>query len=75
MMEAQVNKTPVHSTNIRSVGYDPGKNTLELEFHSGGVYQYSGVPETIYQGFMRAVSKGTYFHDHIKGRYPDRRVE
>jgi hypothetical protein len=47
---------------------------LEIEFHSGGVYQYSGVPETIYQGFMRAGSKGSCFHDHIKRRYANRQV-
>jgi len=69
-----MNRTPVSSSNIRSVGYDPASRTLELEFHSGGLYQYSGVPETIYQGFMRAASKGSYFHDHIKGRYPDRQM-
>lgn len=69
-----MNRTPVRSSNIRSVGYDPASGTLEVEFNSGGVYQYSGVAETIYQGFMRAASKGSYFHDHIKGRYPDRKV-
>ena len=69
-----MDRTPVHSSNIRSVGYDPAWRTLEVEFHSGGLYHYSGVPETVYHGFMRAASKGTYFHDHIKGRYPDSHV-
>lgn len=69
-----MDRTPVRSTNIRSVGYDPASRTLEVEFHSGGLYQYSDVPETIYHGFIRAASKGSYFHDHIKGRYPDRQV-
>lgn len=69
-----MNRNPVHSSNILSVGYDPASRTLEVEFHSGGVYQYSGVPETVYQGFMRAASKGSYFHDHIKERYHFRQV-
>jgi len=69
-----MNRAPVRSSNIRSVGYDPASRTLEVEFHSGGVYQYSGVPEITYQGFMRATSKGFYFHNHIKGQYPDRQV-
>jgi len=69
-----MNRTSVRSSNIRSVGYDPASLTLEVEFHSGSIYQYSGVPETIYQGFMRAASKGSYFHNHIKGRYPGRQV-
>jgi hypothetical protein len=69
-----MDRASVRSRNIRSVGYDPATRTLEVEFHSGGLYQYSGVPETIYQGFMRAASKGSYFHDHIKDRYPCRQV-
>ncbi len=73
-MEMTMQRHPVESSNIRSVGYDLDEGLLEVEFHSGGVYQYSGVPQAIYQGCMRAVSKGSYFHDHIKGRYPDRQV-
>ncbi|MDH7514679.1 MAG: KTSC domain-containing protein [Bacteroidota bacterium] len=69
-----MNRRPVRSSNIRSVGYDPASRTLEVEFNSGGVYQYSGVPETVYQDFMRAASKGSYFHNHIKGRYSNRQV-
>jgi hypothetical protein len=65
---------PVHSSNIRALGYEPETRTMEAEFHSGGVYRYSGVPETIYQGLMQAASKGSYFHDHIKDRYPCRQV-
>ena len=69
-----MDRSLVQSSNVRSVGYDAPCKTLEVEFHSGGLYQYSGVPETIYQGFMRAASKGSYFHDRITGRYPDRQV-
>ena len=65
-----VNRTPVHSSNIRPVGYEPGIRILEVEFHSGGVYQYIGVPENIHRSLMQAASKGAYFHDHIKDRYP-----
>lgn len=36
-------RQPVSSSNIRSIGYDSKSNTLEIEFHSGGVYQYFGV--------------------------------
>lgn len=69
-----VHRMPVHSSNIRSVGYNPASRMLEVEFHSGGIYQYSGVPENAHQGLMRAASKGAYFHDHIKDRYPCRQV-
>ncbi len=48
--------------------------TLEIEFHSGAIYQYSGVPESVYEGLMSSASKGSYFHAYIRGRYQDRRI-
>ena len=62
-------RQPVSSSNIRSIGYDSGSNTLEIKFHSGGVYQYFGVPESIYNALMHAPSHGSYFHRHIRDRY------
>jgi hypothetical protein len=59
-----MNRTPVSSSNLESVGYENG--TLEIRFHSGGTYQYSNVPEHVYQGLMGASSKGSYFDQHIK---------
>ena len=69
-----MDRQPVSSSNIRSVGYEVETQKLELEFHGGGGYRYSGVPEAIYQGLMRAASKGSYFHQNIKDRYPFIRV-
>lgn len=67
-------RTSVRSSNICSVGYDPASRTLEVEFHGGGIYQYSGVPKNIHLALMQAASKGAYFHDHIKERYLCRQV-
>lgn len=64
----------VRSSNLRSVGYDADSMTLEIEFHSGGIYQYFNVPSHIYEGLMRAGSHGTYFANYIKERYRFRRV-
>ena len=69
-----MDRQPVRSSNIRSVGYEEVARMLEVEFHSGGVYRYSGVPEMVYRCLMRAVSKGSYFHQHIKDQYPFVRV-
>ena len=65
-----MDRQPVRSSNICSVGYEVGSQMLEIEFHSGGIYQYSGVPEVIYRDLMRASSKGSYFHQNIKDLYP-----
>lgn len=53
------------STNIRSVGFaETGQSLgiLEVEFRSGGVYRYFGVPASIYAGLLAAKSKGGYLH-------------
>lgn len=62
-------RTPVTSSNIVSVGYEAETLTLEIEFKNGSVYQYSGVPSDEFDSFMNAGSKGTYFHARIK-HYP-----
>jgi hypothetical protein len=67
-------RQPVQSSNLKEVGYDAVARVLEIEFHSGGIYQYSNVPETIYLGLLGASSKGSYFHDNIKERYPYRKT-
>jgi len=69
-----MNRTPVSSTNINSIGYDSATQTLEISFHNGEVYQYSNVPEAIYTELMSAESKGRYFHIHIKHNYTYRRI-
>lgn len=64
-----MNRSPVSSSNIRSIGYNPNLGTLEVEFNSGGVYQYFDVPEHVYQGLMSASSKGEFLIEHIKYNY------
>lgn len=66
-----MNRIPVSSSNLRSVGYDTVTHTLEVEFHNGGLYQYSSVPESVYRGLMAASSHGSYLDAYIKkGGYP-----
>lgn len=67
-------RTSVRSSNLSSVGYDVRTATLEVAFHSGGVYQYAGVPLTTYEGLMAASSHGSYLARHIKNRFSYRRV-
>jgi hypothetical protein len=58
-------RTLVVSTYIKSVGYDASALTLEIEFHRGGLYQYFGVREEVYEGLLNTPWKGTYFRTFI----------
>ncbi|GGD85945.1 KTSC domain-containing protein [Microbacterium murale] len=64
----------VESSAIRSVGYDAGLATLEIEFTSGDVYRYHAVPPSVHRALMDAESKGRYFVAHIRDVYPTVRV-
>jgi hypothetical protein len=59
-------RTPVDSSAIASVGYDPATATLEIEFTNNLIYRYRRVPAHIHSGLMSADSCGQYFNTEIK---------
>jgi|GEM_PF-698480 len=61
-----IQRTPVTSSAIRSVGYDSARRILEIEFTGGSVYRYYEVPSDVYRGLMSAESHGKYFNRYIK---------
>lgn len=61
-------RQPVDSSNLKSVGYDPKTETLEVEFANGGVHSYAGVPATKHSALMKSPSPGSFFHVHIRGK-------
>lgn len=67
-------RLPVSSSHIASVGYDTNSQTLEIEFLSGAIYQYFGVPENVYESFLNAGSKGSFFHQNIRNIYSYSRI-
>lgn len=64
----------VSSSAISSVGYEPETRMLEVEFSSGAVYDYYGVPPKVYESLMAAPSKGRFVSQQIRGRYPSERL-
>lgn len=58
------------SSNIAAIGYQPASRQLRVQFKSGGLYQYSGVPQRTHKAFDGAPSKGKYFARNIRGEYP-----
>lgn len=64
---------PVASSLLKSVGYDPEKKELHVEFYKrgiqGGIYVYRGIPQKIYDAMMEDSSAGGYFIQNIKGKF------
>lgn len=71
-------RKPITSSNICSVGYDPHTDMLEIEFASGSLYRYSGVPADVYHAMLdverEGASVGTFFARFIKPRFACKRV-
>lgn len=64
-----MDRIPVDSSNIAEIGYDPDSATLEVLFNNESLYQYFDVPETVYEEFLAADSKGKYFNANIRNSY------
>ena len=58
-------RKPVRSSNIKSVGHDAKSGTLQVEFHSGQVWNYPA-DAAQHQAMIGAPSVGTYFHQNIR---------
>lgn len=71
---ASIQRIPVESASVASVGYAVDVRTLEVEFRSGAVYRYFDVPAEIYGGFVVARSKGAYFSSAVKGQFGYARI-
>jgi hypothetical protein len=72
---ASMQRKPVKSSSIVSVGYDVKAWTLEIEFTGGAVYRYHPVRGSVYAGLMRAPSKGRYVNNRIKPYFDCELVE
>ena len=65
----------VESSTLGSAGHDAPSAVLELQFRNGAIYQYFLVPSCVYRDLLEARSKGGYFNQNIRGRYPYQRVQ
>jgi hypothetical protein len=73
-----MDRIPVKSSSIASIGYDPDSETLEIEFLDSrifhldvniSVYQYFDVPQRVYEELISADSKGKYLAENINCVY------
>jgi hypothetical protein len=69
-----VERAPVTSSSVASVGYDATRFELEIEFRNGRVYRYLQVPAAAYRLLLQAPSIGEYVNTVIKPRFEARAV-
>jgi hypothetical protein len=65
----------VESSSIKTVAYDKDEEKLWLRFKSDALYEYTGVEQQVAKDLVKAESKGHFFHENIKNKYPYAKVE
>ncbi|MEM1078523.1 MAG: KTSC domain-containing protein [Pseudomonadota bacterium] len=57
----------VNSSAIHRIEWENG--TLSIWFLDSGRYDYFGVERGVFNSFLNAHSKGSFFNSHIRDRY------
>ncbi len=70
-----MNRQRVSSSSIRSIGYDPDNEILEIELRHGGIYQYFQVPTQEHESLISAESIGRYYAKVIRPAVRFRQVK
>jgi KTSC domain len=68
-------RVDLQSTSLNAATYQEQSAFLELEFRSGAIYRYLGVPAPVYQELLRSESKGRYFNQHIRNRFTHAKID
>ena len=64
-----------NSSNIKHIAYQPQFKVMQVIFENGRIYWYYQVPREVYDAFISAQSKGTYFWSNIKNKYTFKRIK
>lgn len=71
-------RTPVESSNVCAVAYDPQAQVMEVEFGKGTepgeagnrLYRYGEVPAHVHEELMEAPSVGSYINRVVAYQFP-----
>lgn len=64
----------IDSSWIESAEYHPAAETLDITLNGGRAYRYFAVPEPLAEAFFAAASKGGFYNEHLKNRFPAQRL-
>jgi hypothetical protein len=67
-------RQPVKSRILRSVGYDESIKILEIEFQNGLVYQFTGVPLKVHTDLMHSAEIGKFFSEKVRPKFQSKQV-
>ena len=65
----------VDSSAITDIEYEDDRGKLYVRFVDGDRYVYVGVPCEVHRGFLDAESKGGFFAETIRDRFPYNKLD
>lgn len=66
----------ITSSNLKEVGYDERRQTLEVEFlHLGEIYRYYAISLDMFNAMLSASTPGQFFYHFIRESYPYIRLQ
>jgi KTSC domain len=69
-----VERTPVESRALASIGYDSTTERLEIEFRTGRVYLYENVPRSVFEWLLRIPGKGAFVTRVLEPKYRGKEI-
>ena len=74
--DVPIDRIPITSSYLDSVGYDADNNIMEVEFWDGSIYKYE-IPNVAakFRDLMAADSHGQWFYYNIRSEFPFWRVD
>lgn len=68
-MAVKIALEAIESSTLKAMGYDEEKQILALQFKTGSIRHYAGVPREVALELYTAGSRGQFFNAYIKGKY------
>jgi len=69
-----IERKPVKSHTILTMGFDKLTKTLQVEFRNKAVYDYYDVPEFLYERSLTKNSINTYLNKAVYNKYKYKKV-
>lgn len=70
-----LNEKPVESTWITDLIYNRPNKVLTMRISNGRSFSVTNISRTMFEKWVKANSKGQFFHQHIKDTYNIKRLK
>jgi len=66
--------TPIESSHLAAVGYEPDSERLTIQFVNADIYEYNFVEQELYDWLLADSSPGSFFSERIRPSFPGEKI-